>query len=346
MMKKTCFHVILIILLFLAGTGSGLVSAEETRTITDMTGRTVDIPSEVDTVLCNWLPSMMIVYMVAPDRLGAWNSLPGEGYFPEKYAGLPIIGRVSHETLLSMDPDIVVMGGALGIGGEAARSVIDEEQQKLYPLPVVAVTDAMDATAYTDPIRFIGELLGEEKQAEKMIAFYENILSLVTERVATIPDNERVRVYYAEGKEGLATDPAGSTHAALIDIAGGINVADFPVPTGQGQTEVSIEQVLDWDPEVILVHDPQFYATVRSDPLWQDITAVKTGRVYMIPKTTFNWFDRPTGLNQIIGIPWTAKILYPDRFRDMDLDEIVREYHELFLHISLSDDQIGEILSP
>jgi iron complex transport system substrate-binding protein len=113
-----------------------------------------------------------------------------------------------------------------------------------------------------------------------------------------------------------------------------------------GMTEVSMEQVIRWDPEVILAGDPQFYATVRTDPLWQEITAVKTGRVYLIPRTAFCWFDRPPGINRIVGIPWTARTLYPDLFQDMDLVSLVREYHEIFLHVSLSDDQIHQILNP
>ena len=107
-----------------------------------------------------------------------------------------------------------------------------------------------------------------------------------------------------------------------------------------------MEQVIRWDPEVILAAEPDFYATVRADPLWQDITAVKTGRVYLIPRTAFCWFDRPPGINRIIGIPWTAKVLYPDLFTDMDLEGLVQEYHDLFIHVSLSDDQIHRILNP
>ena len=106
-----------------------------------------------------------------------------------------------------------------------------------------------------------------------------------------------------------------------------------------------MEQVIAWDPDVILVENPGFYAAVGTDPVWQEITAVKTGRVYLTPRTAFCWFDRPPGINRIIGIPWTAKTLYPDLFRDMDLESLVREYHEIFLHVSLSDDQIHQILN-
>ena len=71
----------------------------------------------------------------------------------------------------------------------------------------------------------------------------------------------------------------------------------------------------------------------------------RTG-VYLTPRTAFCWFDRPPGINRIIGIPWTAKTFYPDLFGDIDLEGLVREYHETFIHVSLTDDQIHQILNP
>lgn len=322
----------------------------ENRTITDMVGRTVVVPSEIKSVLCTSPPSTNLVYMVAPDRLGGWNFLPEIEYIPDEYAALPVIGgwfgkeTGNYETFISMHPDIVIEGYTTD--GGAARATVAERQEKMGSIPVVAVEDTTNATGYSEPIRFMGDLLGEEEQAEAMISFYEGVLATVTERVASIPDDERVRVYYAEGPKGLTTDPTGSQHSELIELCGGINIADCALTPGIGMTEVSMEQIISWDPDVILAGDPAFYATVWTDPLWQDITAVKTDRVYLIPRTAFCWFDRPPGINRIIGIPWTAKVLYPDLFQDMDLEDLIREYHDLFIHVSLSDDQIQEILNP
>ncbi|KLK88890.1 iron ABC transporter substrate-binding protein [Methanoculleus sediminis] len=328
----------------------GTPSPAENRTITDMAGRTVVVPSEIESILCTSPPSTMLVYMIAPGRLAGWNFAPVKEYTPGRYAALPVVGgwfgkeTGNYETFISMHPDIIVEGYTTD--GGAALASVAERQRKMGPIPVVAVEDTVNATGYSAPIRFMGDLLGEEEQAEAMIAYYEGVLATVTERVASIPDDERVAVYYAEGPKGLMTDPSGSQHADLIDLCGGRNVADCPITPGMGMTEVSMEQVIAWDPEVILAAEPAFYATVRTDPLWQDITAVKTGRVYLIPETAFGWIDRPPGINRIVGIPWTARTLYPDLFQDMDLESLVREYHEIFIHVSLSDDRIREILNP
>lgn len=343
------FQILLLILIVAAGLGTTFVYADNTKTVTDMTGRVVTVPSEINTVLCNWLPAMMVVYMVAPDKLGAWNSIPGAGYFPEKYANLPVIGRVSDETLQSMKPDVVVMGTAIGIGGEVKRSTIDDAQKKLDPLPVVAISETsniLNESMFVQPVQYMGKFLGEEKQADDMVSFYKKVMRQVKDDAVNIPEDKKVKVYYAEGAKGVQTDPKGSHHAALIDIAGGINVADFPVPAGQGMNEVSMEQIISWNPDVILASDPQFYASVKSDQTWQGINAVKNGRVYFIPSTVYSWFDRPTGMNQIIGIPWTAKTLYPEYYKDVDLESLVKEFHQIFYHVTLDDDQVKKILNP
>ena len=64
---------------------------------------------------------------------------------------------------------------------------------------------------------------------------------------------EGQRIYYAEGMKGLNTDPSGSVHSLLIDLAGGVNVAQTDILPGKGMTDVSLEQIYRWNPDLILV---------------------------------------------------------------------------------------------
>ena len=131
----------------------------------------------------------------------------------------------------------------------------------------------------------------------------------------------------------------------MIDIAGGDNVAD---PSSQGNTstgvQVSIEQVIKWNPDVIITTEPDFYAKVYSDPNWGQINAVKNKEVYLSPQSPFKWFGRPVGANMIIGVPWTAKVIYPDEFKDLDMLSTTKEFYSNFYHFDLSDAQAKEIL--
>ena len=142
------------------------------------------------------------------------------------------------------------------------------------------------------------------------------------------------------------TDPSGSQHSQVIDICGGINVADCQLTPGNGMTQVSMEQVMNWNPEVIITSSPQFYATVYSDPLWASVDAVKNKRVYLAPQNPFCWIDRPQGPHLIIGTAWTAKMLYPDLFKDMDLSKLTREFYSEFFHYDLTDKELDMLLNP
>ncbi|WP_269848860.1 ABC transporter substrate-binding protein [Methanosarcina horonobensis] len=103
------------------------------------------------------------------------------------------------------------------------------------------------------------------------------------------------------------TDPSGSQHSQVIDICGGINVADCPLTPGNGMTQVSIEQVIEWNPEVIITSNPQFYSTVYSDSLWVSVDAVKNKRVYLAPQNPFCWIDRPQVLISLSELPGLQK---------------------------------------
>jgi iron complex transport system substrate-binding protein len=318
-------------------------------TITDMAGRNVTIPAEVNRVLCTSPPTTMIVYMLSPDKLAGWNFKPNDQYVPSKYKDLPVVGgwfgtkTGNYENFISMHPDIVLEG--FNVQGDF-RSTINERQQKLSGIPVVGVDNTVNATEYEAPIRFIGDLLGEEEQAAELISFYNRVLDEVNTAASRIPESEKRGVYYAEGPKGLMTDPKGSQHSQLIELCGGVNVAQCPIKKGYGRAEVSIEQVLNWDPDVIIAGDPTFYEKIYSNPLWQNITAVKNHDVYLTPLSPFCWFDRPPSVNRIIGIPWTAKMLYPEKFGDMDLNSLTKEFYSKFYHCALSDEEVYEILHP
>jgi iron complex transport system substrate-binding protein len=346
-----------VVALGISATGSVSTNAttQNQKTITDMFGRTVVVPADVTRVLSTGPPTTIEVYVLAPDKLIGINFNPnkasdGSVYLPEKYQDLPNVGgwygtfTGNYETFISMNPDVVFDGGSLGSGNYT--DTINDRQQNFGNIPVVGIADATNVTQYDGSIIFMGNLLGAEDQADSLLEFYHRVLLNVTTTVATIPTGEKVTVYYAEGPKGLQTDPAGSSHSELIDLAGGINVADCAITPGNGKTAVSLEQITTWNPDVIIAGDPTFYAGIYNDTLWQEIPAVKNHRVYLVPQSPFTWFDRPPGVNRIMGIPWTAKCLYPDKFAGMDLSALTKEFYTKFYHYNLTDSEVNTLLNP
>ncbi len=335
----------------LAGCSSDKETAAATRTIEDMLGRKVEIPTKVNMVLSTAPPVTNLVYLLAPEKLGGWNFELAESeaqYVPSQYRDLSVVGgwfgkqTGNYETFISADPDIVFEG--FTTSGDATSA--DERQQNLGDIPVVAVEDSAYVDKYEEPIRFMGDILGVEKRADELLDFYAGAKDYVAGVLARVPESERKTVYYAEGPDGLATDPAGSQHSVMLDLCGGINIADVKVTPGMGQTPVSMEQVLKWNADVIIVNSAAAYAKITSDSTWAQMAAVQNQEVYLVPHGPFSWYDRPPGVNQIVGIYWMIATLYPDQCDDLDLAAKTREFYSDFLSYDLSDDEVSALLNP
>lgn len=363
-MNKNHFVLIAAVaLIILSGVGyylteTGMALGTGNTSILDMADRNLTVPSPITKVLSTSPTETVIVYMVAPDKLLAFNyetTSEEQKYMPDSYKNLPSVGgwygsqSGSYEQFISMDPQVVLESIASSNSSSSTThssnmATLNERQQKFGSIPVVGVNDTSNVTTVNPSVEFIGNLLGDSDKAKKLAEFNTRVHKEVTGVVSNIPDSEKVTVYYAEGPAGLQTEPAGSVHGQLIDLCGGKNVADVQLQGGTGETEVSMEQVLKWNPDVVITTEPTFYSNVYSNSSWSGVNAVKNKRVYLSPQSPFKWFDRPTGANMIIGIPWVAKILYPDKFQNMSLISDVKEFYSDFYHYDLSDDQIKSIL--
>jgi len=330
-----------------AESGVGLVS------ITDQAGREVTVPAQIDKVYCTSPLGTNMVYTLAPEVLVGWNIRPTEleqRYIPEEYRSIVGLGgwfgkntTGNVEEIIKRAPDIV-----LNIGTTDAGSVSDSERvQGLLNIPVVMVDSTLIKTG--DAYRFLGELLGYQERAEELAAYADKVIQEALEGAATLAGSDRVSIYYAEGAKGLNTDPEGSEHTEVFTIVGARNVADVQLQEGYGMSPVSLEQVIAWDPEVIIVaSDPAEESTafeqITTSSDWATIAAVKNKQVYVIPHGPFDWVDRPYSIGRLMGIPWVGNILYPDLY-DFDLAARVKEFYELFYHFDLDDAELQGLMT-
>lgn len=340
---------IVAILLALAVAGVVPCMADGTKTITDMAGRELTIPDPLNHVLSTYPPTSEMIFMLAPDKLMGWQSDSKRSkYMKDQYKNLPVVGgwyggiTANYETFLSMKPDAIFEGFSRS---GSYMDTINQRQDNLKPIPLIEVSETGDVNNYTPAIDFMGKTLGAEEKAGELKDFYNRVYTRVKDTASTIPETERKRVYYAEGVEGLSTEPNNS-HAQLIALCGGTNVASgVAAQGGMGETPVTPEQILSWNPDVIIVREPRFYAEIYSDPNWASIKAVKDKQVYLAPNDPFGWFDRPPCVNTIIGIPWLAKVLYPDKFSDLNLKDLTREFYSKFYSYDLSDQELDDLIS-
>lgn len=356
--KKSTIFLVLVLLFSLCTSGCMEQAQEQQQKqhpqgtgqvqVTDMKNRSISVPANITTAVTTYPPVTILVYMLAPEKLAGWNFINKFNHtlMDEKYLNLPVVGgwygtqTGNYETMSSIHPDLVLSYGV-------QDDVIQRHQEMFGSIPVIAIDESVVFLRKSDPsIEFAGKLLGAEERAGRLIKLRASVLGVIDKKVATIPNDKKVRVYYAEGSDGLATDPSGSSHSQLIEICGGINVADCPLTPGIGMTPVSMEQVMRWKPDVIITNSQQFYSTVYSDPLWSNLEAVKNKRVYLSPTNPFCWIDRPPGPHLILGTAWTAHCLYPELFADLDMNKLTREFYADFYHYELTDEELAQLLNP
>ncbi len=169
-----------------------------------------------------------------------------------------------------------------------------EKFQKQSNIPFILVDGKMDKLP--EAYKFVGDLLNKKEKAKELALYCEKTLKSSKEITNNIKEDKKIKVYYAEGPKGLETDPEGSLHSEVITYAGGKNVANFPVKHGSRNT-ISMEQIISWNPDVIVSDSNTF-----NDSSWNQVSAIKENKIYIIPNLPFNWFDKPPSINRLIGI--------------------------------------------
>jgi iron complex transport system substrate-binding protein len=330
----------------IAGLSASLLAPRYARaaTVSDSAGRTVPVPARVERVFPAGPPAAIFLYTLAPDLLIGWpraNRREEREFLLPDVGGRPEVGRITGrgntanlEVVLALKPDLIL---DVGIVNPTYVSLADRVQQQTG-IPYALLDGRFDAIPLD--YRTLGELIGRPQQGESFARIAADIIETIARRVNAIPPERRPRVYYARGPRGLETGLSGSINVETIEFVAQ-NVAGG---TRGGLAIVSIEQVLLWNPDVIITIDRDFAANVWNDPAWAPVAAVRARRVHLSPKLPFGWVDFPPTVNRLIGLWWLAKILYPDLFPE-DLRALTRDFYSRFYHVTPSDAQIERVLA-
>ncbi len=333
--------------LLLAGAASAvaLPAFGQGGVITDSAGRKVAVPRRVERVFPAGPPAAIQLYTLAPETLLGWPRanrpdeleflLPGIGNRPE-------VGRLTGrgntanlEAVLASRPDLIVDTGST----RATFAELADRVQAQTGIPYALLDGSLPAIPASYAL--LGELLARPARARELAQSAQDTLRSVAARVASVPADKRPRVYYARGPAGLETGLGGSINIEALDVMG-VRLVSAEQPGGLAT--VGIEQVLRWDPDVIITIDLNFAATVRDNPLWKGVRAVREGRVHLSPKLPFGWVDFPPGVNRLPGLWWLGKALFPALFPE-DLRTITRDFYRQFYGVTLADAQVARVLA-
>ena len=289
------------------------------KIVTDMAGRKVEVPDEVNKIVTTYRSATQFVFCLGvQDRLAASDlSFEKVSLFRKLYDGedLPNVGSknrgINIEQILEVDPDLVILFPH-NIGPEVAKRLKDYDIASVIIKP-----ESYEQIKETTQI--LGKAIGVEERAEKVINQYDKIINIVDSR--DIEDKKKV---YFANSELLDTVGEGMLQTSMIELAGGINPAK---DVKSGFIKTSLEELLKWNPDYIVVS--QYYSgsveELLNRPELQQLKAIKNENVYRFPSKVEPWdFPSPSSY---LGIVWLAEKLYPEKYEDINVEQVVKEYY-------------------
>jgi iron complex transport system substrate-binding protein len=324
-------------------------SSGPTRVITDMVGHEIRVADPLTRVALFGGPTGQIAYILgARDQLCAvTNTLKGSELllaFDPSVSDLPgprsTNGHINIEQLLLANPQLVIAGN---LDGSIVR--------KKTHIPVAFTESSMDhgTRELKDEILFYASIFQKEARADNYITYLDKTLAFVEARTGDIPQEKRQKVFNGYGPKHLVT-LGGDTFmserintAGCIDATAAISTAGKQEGLHSGLSEVSMEKVLGWNPDILII-DTGSPQEIYSDPRWKNVTAIQKRQVYKQPVGIFIW-DRPTAEAAVLYPLWLAKMAYPERFADVDLSDEVKRFYRETMHFDLNEDQTRAVLN-
>ena len=319
-----------------------------TRTFIDSARREVIVPKNITKIAPSGATAQLVLYTSNPDFLvGLAGPFPRKAkeFVPKIYQKLPEFGQfygkkanLNMEALSAAKPDVIIDIGE-------AKKTVHEDMDKLQnqlEIPVVFIEANLSDMPKT--YKKIGELLGNTSETDGLSNYCEKVLAQAKNIKSELPESKQKTIYYASGNAGLNTNAEGSFHAQVIDQIGAKNAAkDVEVVSTGGGTVVSMEQLIQWQPDYIIADSKDLYEHITTDNSWQELTAVKQGDVYQIPTIPYNFMSSPPSVNRIIGIQWLGQLVYPESYQ-LDTKQSVADFYDLFYHVKPTTEQISDIL--
>lgn len=339
-------------------------AAEEAGTIevTDLKGRTVTIPKDVQRVVVTF--NMEEYFAVAGetgiDKLAGWSHKYWEGRRQDAYdaftavypelADIPDVGYnadISAEAIISLQPD-VVLASSTGANYNALEPAFDN----LSAAGIECVFfdfHAQTVEKHCESVKLLGTILGQEERAQEIADFYTEQMALVTDRLADLKDEDRPRVYmeFSMGPGQYGGTWSEQMWGALIRTCGGTNIA---AGMEGASVDIAPEQVLSADPEVIIftcsprddVSDNVVLGYGADEALakehleaykgrdgWSGLAAVENNRMGAL------YHDLSRHIFDFAGAQFLASEIQPELFADVDPEANLAEFFERFMPVSL-----------
>lgn len=246
-------------------------------------------------------PAALLVWAVARERLAGWPRRPGAkalAALPARAADLPELGSLARgggrpanlEAVAALRPRLIIDYGDT----DPEYQDLAQRMQSRLDIDWRLIDGSL--TRIPEAIREAGALLGSGPSADALADQAAGVLD-AWRRAPAGPS-----FYYARGSDGLETGFRGALATEVLEGARWTNVAEGSQDIGR----VTREQIVAWDPEVLVTLDPGFAEAARSDAGWRQRRNGERRRLLLLPDRPFGWVDRPPSVNRLLGCAWLA----------------------------------------
>lgn len=328
-MKKSIICLLILGLLFGLIGCQNKTQKQTIKTIIDTAGDKVDIPAEINKVIC--INPTVTEYMIAfglGDRLiGTHKNALNKVWLQQIYPAITSLKAYGYnanaEEVLAAGADLVIVpqpstAEALRSSGVCALTIW--------------LNDADDPYCH---VRILGEIFGKETESRinKWADDVENVASYIQSELDANGIQSGPSVYMINGQSNKGVFyPQGGGGSALEGYLNRIRAKmalhEFDGSKGIMPTE---EEILKTNPDVITIggaYGIPLKEEILKDPIWQDISAIKNNRVYIIPIGGIGWDQGYIAMP--VMLEYLANVFYPDVFSFDIVNEGISFYREYF----------------
>lgn len=265
--------------------------------------------------------------------------------------GSKSMGRALYEQVIEGFEELPEVGKGSNINIESVIAsgadlvILPKRHQDLVPqfeaanIPVLVILDSTESfETVKQTLKLLGMAVGENEKAEKINSFIDSQLEHAQTLLKDV--TERPSVIFLGSSSALSVAPGSMIQTSLIEAGGGVNAVSGVEGEG-GFVDVSIEQIIAWNPEVIWFPQYSDYTAedLLNDPAWSSISAIQNKRVYEFPSKLEPW-DQPTAV-LALGVDWALYNLHPDLYGFESLMKNVDEFYTIVYDKTFTAEQLG-----
>lgn len=304
---------------------SFFAASAQARTITDMVGRSVDVPDKVERIVSAYAPATLFILCAGlGDRMvGADSHADKQSLFNAVMQGRSF-GKVGNRTsglnleaIVALKPDLVIL-----YSQKDGRTIADK-LEKLGIASLIIKPESIDDMKHI--LTLLAEATGTRAKVDKVVAAMDDMLRTARERTKDIAPEQRASVYYSAPQGPMTTVSGEMLQTEMIELAGAFN----PSRELEGFFQrISPEQFVKWNPDVLVYSrrlSPKRLDIFEGEQ-FATVPAVRDNRLYRFPSRMAPW-DFPSPMS-VPGVLWIAKKTYPERFADVDMGKRTAAFYD------------------